>query len=115
MGQIAFKKMKRFFTCQSEGIDQKTEITTTVILHKDLLPQKLIDHLVYLKLHHHKNATKTISFATKTFLYGNNDITMVQQEAFHQSLVGKYFYSTICYDVLCWLSKHYISFSKSLF
>ena len=79
-----------FFTCQNEGIDQKTEITTTVILHKDLLPQKLIDHLVYLKLHHHKNADKKISFATKTYLYGN-DITMVQQEAFHHSLVGKCF------------------------
>ena len=67
---------------------------TTVLLHRDLLPQKLIDHLVYLKLDHHgpHRGIKKVSFAATNFFVGS-DVSTVHQDAynkFYKDQVGKY-------------------------
>ena len=94
--QMACQKIRGFCTCQLPrgGMDGPNEMTkTTVLLHRDLLPQKLIDHLVYLKLDHYgPNRIKKVSFAATNFFVGS-DVSTVHQDAynkFYKDQVGKY-------------------------
>ena len=104
--QKTCQKIRGFLACLlfGRGMTNKLNETTktTVLLHRDLLPQKLIDHLVYLKLdHHYDNRIKKLSFgaATKIIVGGSSSVvSTVHQDAynkFYRDQVGKY-YSTTC-------------------
>ena len=82
--QITCQKIRGFFTCLylGGGTDKPNETTkTTVLLHRDLLPKKLIDHLVYLKLENYDNRIKKLSFAATKFVVGSSDMSTVHQDA----------------------------------
>ena len=93
--QITCQKIRGFFAHLLLGreTDKLVETTkTTVLLHRDLLPQKLIDHLVYLKLDHYDNCINELSFPPTKIVLGGNNLSTIHQDAynkFYKDQVGK--------------------------